>query len=74
MDYDQFDAEYGRVLDAARTLDAAALAGEVERLRHLAATLGEPADREDAGLLLASLDDALLLITSFEATPGPGDR
>lgn len=59
VDYDQFDAEYGRVLSAAPTLDAASAADEVSRLRELAATIDEPADRAAAGLLLASLEDAL---------------
>jgi hypothetical protein len=35
MDYDGFDAEYGRVLEAAASLDQTSLAIEVERLRAL---------------------------------------
>jgi hypothetical protein len=59
MDYDQFDAAYGEVLAAARTLDADTLQTEVTRLHALAAELDSPADQEAAHLLLASLDDAL---------------
>ena len=35
MEYDEFDAEYRRVLDGAAGLSAEALAAEVDRLRAL---------------------------------------
>ncbi|WP_433163845.1 hypothetical protein [Kribbella sp. CA-247076] len=59
MDYDGFDAEYGRVLAAARSLDAASLAIEVERLRTLVETVQPPAEQEAARMLMLSLDSAL---------------
>lgn len=59
MDYDQFDVQYGHVLDAARVLDASTLAGQLDKLREMAATIEDPADRHAAELLLASLEDAL---------------
>jgi hypothetical protein len=59
MDYDGFDAEYGRVLEAAGSLEPAVLAVEVERLRALADSVQPPADQEAARLLMTSLDSAL---------------
>ncbi|TWD80537.1 hypothetical protein FB561_1618 [Kribbella amoyensis] len=59
MDYDQFDAVYGQVLVSARSLDAAALESEVDRLRTLADSLDSPADQQAAHLLVASLQDAV---------------
>ena len=59
MDYDGFDAEYGRVLDAAGSLEPAQLAVEVERLRALAESVQPPEDQEAARLLMTSLDSAL---------------
>ncbi|MEI8406819.1 MULTISPECIES: hypothetical protein [unclassified Kribbella] len=59
MDYDGFDAEYGRVLEAAGSLDLVALALEVERLRTLVETVHPVADQEAARMLMISLDSAL---------------
>ncbi|WP_460666655.1 hypothetical protein [Kribbella swartbergensis] len=59
MDYDGFDAEYGRVLEAAGSLEPAELAVEVERLRALVESVQPPADQEAARLLMSSLDSAL---------------
>ena len=59
MDYDQFDAEYGRLLDAAGSLSPAALAAEVDQLRALVDSIPSPTDQEAARLLMSSLDDAL---------------
>jgi hypothetical protein len=59
MDYDGFDAEYGRVLAAARSLEPASLAVEVERLRALVESVQPAADQDAARLLMNSLEDAL---------------
>jgi hypothetical protein len=59
MDYDGFDAEYGRVLEAAGSLDQTALAIEVERLRALVQAVQPVADQEAARLLMSSLGSAL---------------
>ena len=48
MNYEQFDAEYRRVLDAADQLSTPALAAEIERLRGLAGSLTDPSARRDA--------------------------
>jgi hypothetical protein len=59
MDYDEFDAEYGRLLDSARSLDRAALSAEVSRLQLLVETVEPPSDQSEARLLLATLQDAV---------------
>lgn len=60
MDYERFDVEYRRVLDAAAKLSTAALAGEIDRLRGLAAQITDPIDRRDAGNDIATLGDVLV--------------
>ena len=67
MDYDAFDVELRRVLDAAtaRSLDEATLAAEVDRLRGLATLVEPAADRKLAGSHLTSLERAL----SYEPPP-----
>lgn len=66
MDYHQFEVAYGRVMEAAGAgAPAAALAGEVVRLRALADSLPEPTDRRDAAALVDSLEDVL----SYDAEP-----
>ena len=67
MDYDAFDVELRRVLDAAtaRSLDEATLAAEVDRLRGLANLVEPAADRKLAGSHLTSLERAL----SYEPPP-----
>ncbi|WP_329483073.1 hypothetical protein OG555_12865 [Kribbella sp. NBC_01484] len=67
MDYDAFDVELRRVLDAAtaRSLDEATLAAEVDRLRELATLVEPAADRRLAGSHLMSLEQAL----SYEPPP-----
>jgi hypothetical protein len=60
MDHEQFDAEYRRVLEAAGAgEDSATLAAEVVRLRALAGTLTDAADRRDAGDRIATIEDVL---------------
>jgi hypothetical protein len=59
MDYDGFDAEYGRVLEAAASLDQTSLAIEVERLRALVQAVQPVAEQEAARVLMSSLDSAL---------------
>jgi len=68
MDYDQFDTEYGKLVDVARSLSPANLAVEVERLRTLARTVEPPSDQEAAQLLMTSLDRALSI-----TVPEPSD-
>jgi hypothetical protein len=60
MDYEQFDAEYRRVLEAAGAGEnSAALAAEIVRLRALAGTLADAADRRDAGDRITTIEDVL---------------
>ncbi|NIK55057.1 hypothetical protein [Kribbella shirazensis] len=59
MNYDDFDAEYRRVLGIADELPTDALAREIERLRVLAGGLADVADRRRAGNGIAMLDDIL---------------
>ncbi|WP_432944109.1 hypothetical protein ACQPXM_01975 [Kribbella sp. CA-253562] len=60
MDYDQFDTEYRRVSEAARTgASDTVLAAELARLRTLAAAITDPADRADAEHDIAGLADVL---------------
>ena len=69
MDFDQFDVDYSRTIDAAGTMDSAALAAEIVRLRVLADTLTDPADRRDAANLIATLEDVLSYDTEPLSTP-----
>lgn len=59
MEYDDFDAEYRRILDVAARLSDEALTAEVERLRGLASQLADPTDRRDADDDIASLAGVL---------------
>ena len=61
MDYKTFDAEYGRVLETARSMDPAMLAAEVERLRALAGAVQPLSDQEEANRNIASLDRILAM-------------
>ncbi|MFC5267418.1 hypothetical protein ACFPJ1_35335 [Kribbella qitaiheensis] len=66
MDYDQFDAEYQRVVEAAQSdLSTEALRVEVQRLRQLSAQVEDPDDREEAGHAVAMLENVL------STDPGP---
>jgi hypothetical protein len=69
VDFDQFDVEYSRTLDAAGTMDSAILAAEIVRLRALADTLADPADRGDAANLIATLEDVLAYDTEPLSIP-----
>jgi hypothetical protein len=58
--YDEFDAEYNRVVESVEAgLSTAALAAEVERLRVLADGIDDESGRKEAGYDLAMLEDLL---------------
>jgi hypothetical protein len=59
MDYRTFDAEYAQVLAAARSMDSATLAGEVERLRALVPLVEPRSDQSQAELLVSQLSEVL---------------
>ena len=59
MDYRTFDAEYAQVLAAARSMDSATLAGEVERLRALVPLVEPQSDQSQAELLVSQLSEVL---------------
>lgn len=60
MEFEQFDVEYRRVLEAVeRGVGAIELRPEIERLRNLSGELTDPADRADAGHDLEMLEDLL---------------
>ncbi|GAA0572034.1 hypothetical protein HPO96_32280 [Kribbella sandramycini] len=60
MQFEQFDTEYRKVLDAVRTgMDEAQARPEIDRLRSLAAALTDPNDRTDAAHDLELLEDVL---------------
>lgn len=60
MEYDEFDAEYNRVVESAKGgLTIAALAAEIERLRVLAAGIDDESGRKDAGHDIEMLEDLL---------------
>ena len=59
MDYRTFDAEYAQVLAAARSMDSATLASEVERLRALVPLVEPRSDQSQAELLVTQLSEIL---------------
>jgi hypothetical protein len=65
MDYQQFDAEYRKVLEASKAgLSTAGLQAEIDRLRSLVDSIEDSADRQDATDDLTILDD---LVTRDDA-------
>jgi len=70
MDYDQFDAEYQRVVEASNAgLSAEGLRAEIERLRQLSEGIDDPTDRESAGHDIAILED--LVAHDDDPPPSP---
>ena len=70
LDYEQFDSEYRRVLEAAgRGAGDAELRTEIERLRGLSEELGDPADRTEAGFDIQMLEDILSAPPQEPASP-----
>lgn len=59
MDYKTFEAEYRRLLEMARSMDAEGFAAEVERLRVAAADVQPDSDQERTVSLVKSLDRAI---------------
>ncbi|WP_371406037.1 hypothetical protein OHA10_10775 [Kribbella sp. NBC_00662] len=59
MDYRTFDAEYAQVLAAARSMDSATLASEVERLRGMVPLVEPRSDQSQAELLVNQLSEVL---------------
>jgi hypothetical protein len=60
VEYDEFDAEYNRVVEAVKAgLSTVALVAEIERLRALADGIDDESGRKDAGYDLAVLEDLL---------------
>jgi hypothetical protein len=56
MGYEEFRADYERVFDTSDSVPLPELAASIERLKGLAATLTDPAERVDAGNDIASLE------------------
>jgi hypothetical protein len=60
MNFEQFDVEFRRVLEAVESGAAdAELSVEIERLRGLAGQIADPADRKDAGHDIEMIEDIL---------------
>jgi hypothetical protein len=57
MDYEEFQADYDRVLDTSDKVPLPELAASIERLKALAETLSDPDQRFSAGNSIASLED-----------------
>jgi|tagenome__1003787_1003787.scaffolds.fasta_scaffold20836298_2 hypothetical protein len=58
MTYDEFEAEYRRVVEMLRG-DRSGLTAAVERLRELAAGIEDESDRDEAGWDIVALEDAV---------------
>jgi hypothetical protein len=70
MDYDQFDADFTRVYDAAGAgLSTEDLKAEIERLQRVAEGIENAADRERAGHDIAMLED--LVAHDDDPPPSP---
>jgi hypothetical protein len=66
MDYEEFRAEWQKAMDAAGSFSLSdAMSAEVDRLKGLAASFADPDDRDDAGEMIATLEDVL----SYEREP-----
>jgi hypothetical protein len=60
MDYEEFRAEWQKAMDAAGSFSLSdAMSAEVDRLKGLAASFADPDDRDDAGEMIATLEDVL---------------
>ncbi|GAB2665487.1 hypothetical protein [Kribbella swartbergensis] len=70
MEFDEFDGEYRRVLEAVRGgAGAEEVRPEIERLRRLSRELTDPADRADGGHDLRMLEDLLAAPSAVPASP-----